>query len=477
MPTRVMPIHRIVVASLSISTVVSSTAVVAQPQVETEYGSRRPEYQSLRYEEDWSVLRDRSLRTDVWDPVKYLPLREDGWFLSLGGEGRFRYEAVRNAAFGSGPQDSNGYLLQRYLFHGDLRAGRHARVFTEIQSGLEAGRTGGPRLTDENRLEFHQAFVELTTGPSPRSLTLRVGRQEVSFGSGRLISASEGLNVRQSFDAIRPIVRRDNWTWNAMLAKRVATQPGIFDDGHVPGQTFGGLGFIRTSPGRPETGTSGYYLWLHRRAARFDQGAASERRHTLGSRTWGRWAEGDYNYEAIAQWGSFGGAPIRAWGLATDTGYLLRSSGWPTRIGIRADATTGDWQPDDPALHTFNPLFPGTAYSGRAGLVGPANSIDVTPSVRLAPTRRLTVTIDHTWFWRYSTHDGLYGIGVNVVRPGSESDARSVGRQLTAQADVRNGDHLTLSITFTAFAAGRFLRETPPGEDVAFVSVSSTYRF
>jgi hypothetical protein len=145
-PTRVMRIHRSVVAALSISTVVASTAVAAQPEVETEHGSKRPEYQPLRYEEDWSVLRDRSLRTDFWDPVKYLPLREDGWYLSLGGEGRLRYEAVRNAAFGSGPQDGNGYLLQRYLFHGDLRAGRHVRVFTEIQSGLEAGEPAAPVL-------------------------------------------------------------------------------------------------------------------------------------------------------------------------------------------------------------------------------------------------------------------------------------------------------------------------------------------
>ena len=178
---------------------------------------------------------------------------------------------------------------------------------------------------------------------------------------------------------------------------------------------------------------------------------APEIRHTLGARAWGGWAEVDYNYEAIVQWGSFADAPIRAWAIATDTGYLVRSSRWPTRIGIRADLTTGDRRPDDPALQTFNPLFPGTAYSGRAGLVGPANSIDVTPSVRVAPARRLTVIIDHAWFWRHSVHDGLYGIAVNVVRPGGESRARGVGRQLTAQADVRGDDHLTFTIAFTAF--------------------------
>ncbi len=183
---------------------------------------------------------------------------------------------------------------------------RHVRVFTEIQSGLEAGRTGGPRPTDEDRLEFHQVFAEFRTGSSPHLFSLRVGRQEVAFGSGRLISASEGRNVRQSFDAIRPIVRLGCWTWNAMLAKLVAVEPGAFDDSHVPGHTFGGLGFIRTSPKRPGAGASGYYLRLHRRAARFDQGTAPEIRHTLGARTWGGWAEVDYNYEAIFQWGSFG---------------------------------------------------------------------------------------------------------------------------------------------------------------------------
>ena len=86
-----------------------------------------------------------------------------------------------NAAFGSGPQDANGYALQRYLVHADLRAGRHVRVFTEIQSGLESDRTGGPRPTDEDRLEFHQVFAEFRTGSSPHLFSLRVGRQEVAF--------------------------------------------------------------------------------------------------------------------------------------------------------------------------------------------------------------------------------------------------------------------------------------------------------
>jgi hypothetical protein len=449
----------------------------AQSVAESDQSTPRPQYQALRYEEDWTTLRDPSRRTDFWDPIKLIPLSDGGSYLSFGGEGRIRFEALRNAGFGSGPQDGNGYVLQRYLVHADLHAGPHVRLFTEVQSGLESGRTGGPRPTDEDRLEFHQAFVELSTGPSPRSLTLRVGRQEVAFGSGRLISASEGRNVRRSFDAVRPIIRLRSWTWNAMLAKLVAVEPGIFDDSQEPRQAFGGVGFIRTHGSRHEDGTSGYYLRLHRRDAQFDQGVGREVRQTLGSRTWGRWADADYNYELIVQWGSFAGAPIRAWAVATDTGYSFRWWRWPARVGLRADLTTGDRSRDDPALETFNPLFPGTAYSGRAGLIGPANSIDITPGVRVAVSSRVTLTIDHAWYLRQSVDDGVYGIAVNVVRPGGDSRARGVGRQLTVQVDFRVDEHLMLAITSTTFVAGRFLRDTPPGNNVAFLAVSSTYRF
>jgi hypothetical protein len=469
-----MHVARVVAIGLSISMVSSQAG--GQPAGQPDQSSPRPQYQSPRYEEDWSALRDPQQRTHLGDRVKYVPLNGHDWYVSLGGEGRLRYEALRNAAFGSGPQDANGYVLQRYLVHADLHAGRHVRFFTELQSGFEMGRTGGPRPTDEDRLELNQAFAEMRVGSGPRVFTLRVGRQEVAFGSGRLISASEGRNVRRSFDALRPTVRLGSWTWNGMLAKLVAIEHGVFDDGHEPGQTFGGFGFIRSQRSRPDHGMSGYYLRLRRELAPFDQGVEREVRHTVGARTWGRRAGTDYNYEVIFQWGSFGDAPIRAWALATDTGYELRSYTRPMRVAVRAALTTGDRRPDSPTLHTFNPLFPGTAYSGRAGLVGPANSIDVTPSVRLT-AGRLTLTVDHAWYWRQSVHDGLYGIGVNLVRRAGGSRAHDVGRQLTMQAEVRPDDHFAFGVTFTAFFAGRFLRETRPGGNVLYTAVNSTYRF
>src|SRR5215831_17717993 len=174
-----------------------------------------PPYQLLRYDEDWSFLSDPSKRSEALDGLKYIALNEDGWYVSLGGEARIRYEYYSEFEFGAGPQDSNGYLLERYLFHADFHLGRRVRFFAQLQSGIETGRNGGPRPTDDDRLDLHQAFVDLKVIDEPRqNLTVRVGRHEMDFGAGRLISAGEGLNLRRSFDGTRLIYRRDKWLIN-----------------------------------------------------------------------------------------------------------------------------------------------------------------------------------------------------------------------------------------------------------------------
>ena len=174
-----MHVARVVAIGLSISMVSSQAA--GQPEGQAEQSSPRPQYQSLRYEEDWSTLRNPQQRTHLWDRVKYLPLNEDDWYVSLGGEGRLRYEALRNAAFGSGPQDANGYVLQRYLVHADLHAGRRVRFFTELQSGVETGRTGGP-LPLTTTVSTQPAFAEIRAGSGPRLFTLGWGVRKSRSG-------------------------------------------------------------------------------------------------------------------------------------------------------------------------------------------------------------------------------------------------------------------------------------------------------
>src|SRR6266498_3901372 len=144
--------------------------------------AERPAFPTLRYNEDWSFLRDRTQRADFFDPVKFVPLDTNGnWHLSFGGEARLKYELYSEPVFNQRPSDNNGFLLQRYLVHADLHATPYFRVFGQLQSSLEDFRTGGPRPSDRDDLDFHQAFFDVRLPlPDDDSVTLRGGRQEMA---------------------------------------------------------------------------------------------------------------------------------------------------------------------------------------------------------------------------------------------------------------------------------------------------------
>src|SRR5205814_2112629 len=146
-------------------------------------------------------------------------LHRNEWYLSVGGEIRYKYENYENPGFGTDPKSPSGYVLQRYLLHTDWHIGNHFRLFAHLQSGLEQGRYGGPRLTDEDTADLHQLFSDITN--SSQNLRLRVGRQEIEFGAGHLIGDSEGLNIRRAFDGFRLTFKRGQWMFNSTLTHPV----------------------------------------------------------------------------------------------------------------------------------------------------------------------------------------------------------------------------------------------------------------
>ena len=435
-----------------------------------------PPYKLLRSDEDYKYLKDPHRRKDLFDPVKFIALDASGEsYLSFGGEVRVRYEYFRNPGWGSGPDD--GYLLQRYMVHGDLHIGESFRTFAQIKSGLENGREGGPRPTDEDRLDLHQAFIDAVLSEfGDGSLTIRAGRQELQYGSSRLVSIRDGPNVRLSFDAARVLVRASGWRADAFVSRPVETDPGVFDDGPDDNRLFWGV--YAVSPPGLMSGISLdlYYLGLDREEAAFDQGTAHEVRHSVGSRLFGSSGGFDYNFEIVYQFGRFGRGDIRAWTAASDVGLTLEAPGTP-RIGMKANIASGDRDADTDDLETFNALFPRGSYFSETGLIGPANFFDLHPSISFEPVEELTFTVDWDFFWRQSTQDGIYGSALNPVRTGQLSDERYVGSQLSASVEWRAGRHASFTTFYAHFFAGPFLEESPPGEDVDFIGAWMTFRF
>jgi len=437
-----------------------------------------PAYRALRYDEDWRYLRDPARAIDPLDALKYIPLDEPGeaW-LSFGGEARERYEHFHEAQWGAGPQDRDGYLMQRYLLHGDLHLSEQARVFGQLQSGIVTGRNGGPRPTDEDRLDVHQAFLDVEGKlAGSGTLTARLGRQELQYGSLRLISAREGPNVRQSFDGARLLFASGDWHVDAFVTRPVATDPGAFDDDADGSRAFYGVYATGPMPLLPDGHADAYFLELDRDTATYVQGRAEEKRRSLGTRWFGKPKPWDYDFEFVWQFGSFDGGDIQAWTVASDTGCTL-SLPWQPRLSLKADIASGDGDRATPGLQTFQAMFPRGAYFGEPALIGPANIIDLHPAIAVEPAAGLRCYADWDVFCRASKDDGIYNAAIVPLRSGAGSDRSLIGNQLQVGTEWALQRHATLTVVYAHFFAGPFLRDTGASEDVDYFSAWITLKF
>jgi Alginate export len=437
----------------------------------------RPRYLPDAADEDWSFLKNAP-RTDIWDPIKYIGLGREDWFMTLSGEIRYRPEGFRVRATDARPAIIDTYFLQRYLFGANVRFGTRARVFGELQSGIINGRLGSPRPTDQNSVDVHQAFFEWQQPVrESQRFSAKIGRQELAVGSTRLISASPGLNVKRSFDGAALWYRTPSWVVVGAVAELVPIAAGAFDDWPAGGQLFWGVAAGRRSPfiKRGELGV--YYLGIDREESQYTQGVGSEVRHTAGVKWSGSGARLDLNYDGLFQWGTFIDGPIRAWGFATETGYRIISSGWKPRVSLRMDVASGDRDPADPQLQAFNPLFPGNSFSGVVGLFGPTNLTDLTPSVVMAPRQDLTIGVEAPSYWRTSTHDGVYATNLRLLIRPEAGTGKYVGTNPGIFVVWQATRHCQLQGAITRFLPGRFLDETFVSEGFGFYSVSAVYRF
>ena len=391
--------------------------------------------------------------------------------ISAGGQVREQYERFAHEEWGGGTPDASGYWLQRYMFNVDAQVWRRLRAYVEVKSGIELWRAGGPRPPDEDALDLHQGFVDLSFGPA----TVRLGRQEISFGTQRLISVREGPNVRQSFDGADLVIEHGQWRVDGFGTRYVGTDTGVFDDSSNTGRTLWGVYAVHETDAGGTAGVDLYYLGYRRNQASFDQGTGLELRHSWGVRAWGESTTVDYNTEAVLQTGTFGLSRIRAWTVASDTGYRPVPA---VRLGVRADITSGDADRHDDRLGTFNPLFPKGNYFGLVSSLAPSNHIDLHPQVTIDPRPDLVFSAMWLFFWRQQRDDGIYGIPGNLIRSGEGTHERFVGQSPGLEVEWQATQHLSVTGNLALFTAGPFIRETgPPAEDTTYVAGWVTYCF
>lgn len=450
------------------------TPPVTAPAPET--APTRPQIRLHRFDEDWRALADPALRTDA---LKYIPLGSGPSFLSVGGELRARYERYERPGLGFGGPARDDYVLGRALLHADLQLNDSVRAFAQIGAYGGVGERVPLAPTQDNDADLAQAFIDLSARIADGRFTLRAGRQELSFGSSRMVGIREGTNTRASFDGVRAF-----WTEpkglrvDAFYTRPVIPRFDAFNDRSTSANQLWGA--YATSPiaAVPGLGLDTYYFGHERDEVRLAQGFADETRHSVGARLFGHsghtggW---DWDLEAAYQFGSFGSADIRAWTLANEVGYTFGDVPWRPRLGLRADIASGDGNLRDGRVDTFVVPFPKLPYISDAAWFAPSNIMGLHPTLTVEPHAGLRIGLDYAALWRHREADAFY-LSPGIAATGTAGSGRFIGHQVQVNVNWAATPHLGVQAAYARLFASDSL-ERAGGRSSDFFVLNTSWRF
>ncbi len=427
-----------------------------------------PVFQNIRSEDD-ALARQASLfHTDLgWT---------DAAELTLGGQVRVRGESWENFAFGEDNDDA--FWLSRVRLHLDLRVCSGFRLYVEGISALAHDRdlppAGGKRPIDEDSGDLLNAFGDFTADLFGARHTLRVGRQELSFGKQRLVSPLDWVNTRRTFEGARLISTAGDWRVDTFATRLVNLDRHGFNDGDS-GQDFYG---VYAAGQRANGGLDFYGLGVQKDAAKFAASTNSleEDRFTVGARLYGAVPQTawDYDAEAAYQFGDFGDGDIGAFMVAAEVGYKIPDCPAKSRFFLGADYASGDDDLADGDLATFNQLYPlGHAYFGGIDTVDRQNIIDFSVGMKATPVAKLDTKLEFHFFQKAEQEDALYDAGGSAVTSGAGADDE-IGQEVDFTADYALDLHTKLSAGYSHFFAGDAITT---GEDIDFVYAQAQYTF
>jgi hypothetical protein len=283
-------------------------------------------------------------------PVEAPPQR-----VQFGGEIRFRPET--RSSFRSDVA-VNTILYQRIRLDARLRLNDNVTGLIQMQDSRLWGQEASTG-SNEGNMDLHQGYIQVANFLAP-ALTLRVGRQEISYGNQRLIGAFGWDNVGRSFDAGKLTYMAARWTADLFAARLVDRRNSGRGDGS---QDLIGL-YGRVGQPNSTMGLEPYLLYLRDGLELAGEKSGVPRESTqiltLGFRTF-RAVPGGFSYdlENAFQVGQRGPDTHRAAALAAQARYRFGGSVKP-EVGFEYDYSTGDGKSTDGQSQEFNNLFPPT---------------------------------------------------------------------------------------------------------------------
>jgi len=334
----------------------------------------------------------------------------ESW-IDIGGRFRLRYHNERGLGRQAGSillddNETNHGLSQIRLF-GDWHINNDTRIFAEGIYADTAGSSEGyiPRGNERNRGDFLNLFIDMKIA---EHTTVRFGRQQLLYGSRRLIAGPGWANTSRSHDGIKIIQKFDKFRLDTFYTQTVTVSVDDFDEIDFERTLFGTWA---TYKGTRDT-LDAYYLG-------FDDDRPGNERiiHTIGGRLSGgeRWL---YDIEGAGQFGrqtALGLDHAAAFATA-GVGRKLEGLPWSPVLWAYFDYASGD--AGDGAFNRFNPIFNRAHhYLGFIDLAQRTNLEIPSLELTLNPTKRFRILARYFHIMSNSETDEIEAGGGGLRAP------------------------------------------------------------
>jgi hypothetical protein len=395
--------------------------------------------------------------------------------IEFGGEIRFRPEVRDRSLDPFFGEAVDFFIGQRVKLHAKAKLSNDLTAFVEIQDfrfwGTEFSTTGSTGGVD-----LHQAYIQadhfLTS-----DLSLRIGRQELSYGNERLVGAFDWDFVGRSFDAIKVVYAKKSWSAD-IFAARVTDLQG-----------FGGFGlqrdfygvYLKSLNDNPSHKLEAYGFYLRDNFLRRREDGSLDWTgiYTVGARHEIR-SEGGFYYdgEAAFQTGHLGPDDHRAFALAGTVGKYFKSARSPHFV-FEYDFATGDGDFRDGKSREFIDLFPNNhIHYGYMDLLGWRNMHDFRLNFGFDPTSKLSFDADYHKFLLHKG-DGRWSSasGSTLGFDPSGSSGRDIGQELDFTVRFPYKEHIKFMAGYSLFLPGEFAKRTRTSDLSHFSYIQTRINF
>ncbi|UJP05289.1 MAG: alginate export family protein [Nitrosomonas sp.] len=432
------------------------------------------------FDTDFRYLDTPGHEADIFDPVKRIHLGSD-WLLSFGGNFWYRYTHETDSRLNSADINNDFHLL-RTRVHADLWYRDKVRLFAEMLDARAFGSELPPLVTDRNHADLLNLFTDIklanvNNGP----VYVRVGRQELLYGSQRLISTLDWVNTRRTFQGVKAFWRTPEWDVDAFWVRPMITEKGNVDNWDTQQNFFGLWATNKPKPGHL---IDLYFLSLENdrnlTAAVLKQGGflqVDSHTHTIGGRLAGNFDNFLYEIEGMYQFGRRQGRDVSAFAAATGIGYRLplpmNPQGW-----IRYDFASGD-NGQSGNNNTFNQLFPfGHYYLGFLDRIGRQNIHDFNAQFTMHPMHWITFITQYHRFYLANDRDSLYNAaGFATYRDPTGQSGSHVGDELDFRLNLHVNRHQDVLLGYSKLWSGDYLQRQAPGVNPDLFYIQYNIRF